>query len=91
MKTKTVTVKYHNMFGKERGERSYEIVIPDQQDTTENLETVFRYMHMEDQLKKFHERSMSVGDSVVIDGEEWRCEYIGWKKISEAAVGEEMC
>jgi hypothetical protein len=88
---KKVQVHYHNMFGAEsdkgnNGEREYEIEIPSNGNIEEDRETVFRMMNhvdgTEEQLLALNggksDRSMSVGDSVTIDGRTFRCESAGW-------------
>lgn len=90
---KKVKVKYHNMFGGEsdrgnNGEREYEITIPSNGEIRQDLETVFRYMNhvdgdpdgVEQQLRTFRERSMSVGDSCIIDGRTFVCAMVGWEE-----------
>jgi hypothetical protein len=91
MTTKTVTVTYHNMHDREpKGVRQYQIDIPSNGDLAGDRETVFRYMNhvdgSEKQLLALKERSMSVGDSVTIDGHTFLCESIGWKEIPELPV-----
>lgn len=90
MKDKKVIVKYANMFGTEpKGIRQYEITIPSSGNTKKDLETVFRYMQhvdgskIESQLIALKERSLSVGDSCIIDGKEYLCMMGGWKEMKE--------
>lgn len=91
---KTVTVTYHNMFGQENdrginGIRHYKIEIPSVGDIETDRETTFRYMNRieggyeEEQLEVFKDRSMSVGDSVTIDGRTFRCDMAGWTEITD--------
>lgn len=89
MKDKKVIVKYANMFGEEKGTRQYEITIPSEGDALQDCETVFRYMNrvngdeIEAQLEALKERSMSVGDAVIIDGVEYLCMMAGFKKLTD--------
>lgn len=86
-----VIVKYASLFGEPKGPRQYEITIPSKGDDNEDLNTVFRYMNLvdgdsdgvESQLLAIKERSMSVGDSVVIGEDEHLCERFGWKKLGK--------
>lgn len=93
---KKVTVHYHNMFGAEsdkgkNGERSYEITIQPSGDVWQDCETVYRAMNhvdgTEEQLLALNggksDRSMSVGDSVTIDGRTFRVAGCGFEEIDK--------
>ncbi len=66
------------------------LTIPSCKDVKQDLDTVFRYMNhvdgsdVERQLESFRCRSMCSGDIVEFaDGEQWLCEFVGWKKVGE--------
>ncbi len=98
MQDKIVKVRYANMFGQENakgpngdGIREYDITIPSSGDPLTDCETIFRYMNrvdndpdgVEKQLIALKERSFSVGDCVIIDGETYLCMMAGFCKLSD--------
>jgi hypothetical protein len=92
MNKKKVIVKYATQSYDPRPPRKYEIEIPSNGNIAQDRETTFRYMNtvdgseIENQLKALKERSMSVGDSVIIDGREFLCMMAGWKELTELEV-----
>lgn len=65
------------------------IEIPDTDDPMEACEIVWRYMNyvdgsdVESQLRALGERSMMMGDQVVVHGQTYQCMMVGFQRIDD--------
>ena len=85
-----LTVIYAALFGMPSQKFEIDIPVATGDDDEDIAGRVFRAMNVVDGTElptKLHCRSMCVGDIVVVNGRHWRCESMGWKRLTLEEVG----